>query len=298
MRVSAGSLRGTRNGGFLHLLRSDGPSRSSVAPGSRRVRIPSATPRRDDLPALAAAYAAAVTPSMLDWLAGHLGVTAASLVRLGVGWAYDAGRRFANGPVVFDAGDVLRIAPAAVTWSFPARDAAGAVVGIWRRLPDGDKRSVWGSRDGLFQPERPAEPPAQFAGRLFVAEGASDTAALLSLGFDAVGRTGCAGSHRHLTTLVANRRPPELVVVSDVDADGRGQRAAEALAGALTAYCRNIRVIRPPPPFKYARAWVTVGKANCRDIERTVASAHIRRLIIRPNVVRERAREPEVNRAV
>ena len=56
-------------------------------------------------------------------------------------------------------------------------DVDGNVWGIRIRRPDGAKFSIKGGKEGLFIPE-------EFGGdRLLIAEGPTDTAALLDLGF-------------------------------------------------------------------------------------------------------------------
>src|SRR5439155_12311592 len=84
-----------------------------------------------------------------------LGLSATSLLRLGVGWS----------------------APYRA-WAFPMRDAGGAIRGIRLRTVAGKKFCVRGSKDGLFIPEESAA-----VGPLLVCEGPTDTAALLDMGF-------------------------------------------------------------------------------------------------------------------
>jgi DNA primase len=152
-------------------------------------------------------------------------------------------------------------------------DASGLVVGIRLRRPDGRKLSVRGGKEGLFIP---ADLPD--GGRLLICEGPTDTAALLDLGFSAVGRPSCTGGTRHLVELVRLRRPSELVIVAD--GDGPGQRGAEGLAATLAAYCAVVRVITPPAPHKDARAWKQAG-ATAGDVVALIDAAPVRRLQIR-----------------
>ena len=109
-----------------------------------------------------------------------LGVSVESLRRLGVGWS--AKHR---------------------AWAFPMSNAAGDVLGIRLRLPGGKKLSVKGGKEGLVHSRRgPLRLPS---GRLLllIAEGPTDTAALLDLGFSAVGRPSCTGGVKLLVELGA-----------------------------------------------------------------------------------------------
>ena len=169
-RVGAGATSRSRDGGYVHVL-----APSGRMPPGRCVCVASHLPRRSDLPALAAGYAAAVTPSLLRGLADRLGVTERSLRRLRTGWAFDGGRGPSGAGALFDAGDVVRVDPAGVTWSFPIVDPADRVVGIRLRHPDGGKTAVVGSRDGLFVPDglrlpRPSTAGRVRGGRLLVTE--------------------------------------------------------------------------------------------------------------------------------
>lgn len=160
-------------------------------------------------------------------LAAKLGVSAASLERLGVGKQGDS------------------------AWTFPMRDGAGAIVGIRVRYESGVKRTVSGSRSGLFVPSDPN------GGPVYVCEGPTDTAALLTIGLSAVGRASCTEGARELAVLL---RGHAIVIVSDNDKPGMdgAARLARILAGA--------RVIRPPDGIKDARAWVNAG-ATKKDVE-------------------------------
>ena len=79
---------------------------------------------------LADRYKAAADPARIDRLAGLLGVSTASLARLGIGWCGSSR-----------------------TWSFPMTDAAGRVRGIRLRTDEGRKFAVRGGHDGLFIPD-------------------------------------------------------------------------------------------------------------------------------------------------
>jgi len=125
----------------------------------------------------------------------------------------------------------------------------GQIIGIRLRADSGRKWAIPGSRNGLFC-------PVSFVGEgsLYMPEGMTDTAALLGLGLDAVGRPSCSGG-RDLCRSMASARP--IVVVADADEPGRV--GAEMLARELAADGRNVRVLPPPPGIKDAREWVSRG---------------------------------------
>lgn len=249
MRVSEGSFKGTRDGGFLHRLK-DSPDRQS-RPAFRSVPIRPPVPTRHDLPTLAERYRTSFNPARLSRHAAALGLTVESLIRLGIGWADDVG-----------------------AWSFPMRDAAGTVLGIRLRLESGRKFSVTGGREGLFLPIDLPERPD----RLIICEGPTDSAALLDLGFDVVGRPCATGGLRHLVDLVRLRRPAAVVVFAD--RDEVGQRGADILANTLAPYCPDVRTIAPPEGAKDARAWRIAG-ATAADVLAAVEAATPRTLNIR-----------------
>lgn len=243
MRVGDGAMKQTRNGGFLHRVSGRHHSQSA-----RAIELPKPISRHD-LSALASNYKTAANPARLQRLADALGLSAASLLRLGIGWAHDHR-----------------------AWSFPMTDAAGNVRGIRLRLENGRKFAVAGGREGLFIPSG-----LSVAGSLFITEGPTDCAALLDLGFAAVGRPCCTGGARLLAELVKVHRSPKAVIVAD--ADEPGQRGADALASVLVLYAQRVRIITPPPGIKDARAWIQAG-ATAADVRGAVETAPIHKLSI------------------
>jgi len=200
-----------------------------------------------DFGRLAAEYAAAVDTAELRDFAEELGLSVGSLTRLGIGWAAEHW-----------------------AWSFPMHDTCRRVRGVRLRSWAGRKWSVKGGREGLFVPAG-----LDCARPLLVCEGPTDTAALLDLGFEAVGRPSCTGGTTLLAELVGHRKPPGVVVVAD--SDGPGRRGAEALATALLPVCRPVRVICPPCGVKDARAWKQAG-ATRKDVQAAIAAAPERSL--------------------
>jgi hypothetical protein len=89
-------------------------------------------------------------------------------------------------------------------------------------------------------------------GRLLVCEGPTDTAAALTLGFDAIGRPSCEGSVETLAAWLGRRRYDETVILADNDEPGL--RGALKLAAALPC-AHRIAV----PPCKDIREWLRQG---------------------------------------
>lgn len=244
--------------GWLHRLRDDDVAR----PRTRRrlIRLASEQPNGKpiiDFAAMARDAELATTPSALGSLAESLGLSREALTRLRVGWS--ARHR---------------------AWTFPMRNAAGQVTGIRLRLGNGRKLSARGGKEGVFLPE-----DLQPGRRLLIAEGPTDAAALLDLGFSAVGRPSCSGGVRHLVELARRLRPGEIIIVAD--GDGPGQHGAETLADRLAAYVPAVRIVTPPPGVKDARAWKRSG-ATAADVQAAIDAAPVRRLTVKTSTRRRK----------
>jgi len=221
MRVQ--SDRPARNGGWLHAA--DGAPR----PAPPLYVPPPVTPSgATNWVALLRRFGRDTQPAEVARLAVRLGVTAGSLVRLGVAWA--APHR---------------------AWAFPMSNAKHETIGVRLRAEDGRKWAVAGSRNGLFWPDGLAG-----TGPLLVCEGPTDTATMLDLGYDAIGRPSCTGAVDMVIEVVRALKRRDVVVVAD--ADGPGIDGADRLARALTEAGRRPKVIRPHEG-KDARAWVRAG---------------------------------------
>ncbi len=192
------------------------------------------------LQALSERYAADLPKRGLDRLATDLGLSRVSLLRLRIGWSGRA-------------------------WSFPMTDAQGQVRGIRLRHPDGSKCAVKGGRDGLFIPDG-----LQFASSLLVAEGPTDCAALLDLGFESIGRPNCRGGRQRVIDFIKRNRISDVVVVADGDEPGK--RGAATLARSLVCRVHRVRVISPPAGNKDIRAWKTAG-ATTGDVQQKIDDA-------------------------
>ncbi len=121
-------------------------------------------------------------------------------------------------------------------YTFPMRDSRGRIVGIRLRYPSGSKSSVKTSRNGLF-----FSPSFDPKSRVFVTEGPTDTAAILGLGLQAVGRPSCNSGGAALSQLLGYGA--KVVVIADCD--GPGRDGANKIAATLKRTCRTIKVIEP-----------------------------------------------------
>ena len=244
-RVCEGSVKRVGEAGYLHILRDDPDWPRRARMRTIRVDLPDRSQR--DFGPLAAEYAAAVEETKLEAFAECLGLSVDSLIRLGIGWSTQHG-----------------------AWSFPMRGSDMNVRGIRLRSMTGRKWAVTGSRDGLFIPNGLC-----FTGPLCICEGPTDTAAMLALGFETVGRPSCTGGTKLLAELVRRKGPPALVIVAD--SDGPGERGAEALASTLLPLCGAVRLIHPPEGIKDARAWKRAGAAR-QDVQAAIDEAPVRKL--------------------
>ena len=224
MRVRQGAIREARNGGWLHRLKESVPR-----PRSRVIRVPMRRQPAEEFGGLAEICCTSLNASARAGLAGALGVSAEALQRLRVGW--HAGQN---------------------AYTFPMRDAGGNVLGIRLRKPNGHKYAVTGGREGLFIPSDLAK-----VGPLLVMEGPTDAAAMLDMGYAAVGRPSCTGGVSLLVDLVKAGSYSGIIIVADADAPG--QRGAKSLANVLAVYSAKVRIIMPPEGIKDARAWKNAG---------------------------------------
>ena len=228
-----------RKGGWIHRLK-------ETSTTGKRYKISSpqpATPPRDFGP-LALEFWVAMTDSRIRSLAEYLGVNVIDLDRMETG--YDG-----------------------VNYTFPMMDANCETIGIRLRTPEGKKYAVKGSRNGLFIPQGVFDTSEQI---LFICEGESDTAAMLSLGFDVIGRPSCQGGSDHIIEFIKGRRR-KVVIVADRDVprdnpDGTqlrpGVDGARRLGNDIKSLCSGLRVLIPPA--KDIRAWYNDG-ATAKDVK-------------------------------
>jgi P4 family phage/plasmid primase-like protien len=210
-----------------------------------RARRPSNAPKTDtaapdpEWRERADRFAAQITDEQVLNLATTLGVDPNVLRELGIGW---------NGR----------------DWTFPMFDASGEVCGVRRRTREGKKLAMTGCKLGVIRRRKPDD------GVLLVCEGDSDTAAALTIGFDALGVPG-AGQCTEIAAAHSLHR--DVVVVADNDLVG--QDGAETLVATLVKAARSVRLIRPPAEHKDLRAWLnSAGAITTKEqVEKAIAVA-------------------------
>jgi hypothetical protein len=222
MRVQ--SDRPCKNGGWLHSLD------SKVIPF-----IPKSTPRAPRINAsrMLADWGRTNSLDRLREFAEKLGVQLFALMALGCTWAqpYNA-------------------------WAFPMFDGRGCMVGIRLRSESGHKWAVAGSRQGIFVPQCDRKP------RVYLTEGPTDTAAVISLGMFAIGRPSCQCGAIDVAATLEAFGAREAVIVAD--SDRPGLEGAQRLAGALPVPCCIYL-----PPTKDIREFVNMGGTR-QMIENTI----------------------------
>jgi len=236
MRIAEGSIKETKNGGYLHRLSNFDLSHIRTIPAKAEIA------KRDDLPELAIYFKeqGRKKPHRLQWLSEQLGIPVWTLNELHIGWS-ERQKAF----------------------SFPMKDSNGHIIGIRLRSWNGRKYAVTGSREGLFIPK-----DLKISSRILICEGPTDCAALLSICFPAIGRPSCTSGVKLIVEWIERNNVEDVIIVSD--ADEPGQRGAQKLTSDLSIYVPSIRIIRPPGAFKDIRDWVNAG-ATAKDIESSIS---------------------------
>lgn len=212
------------NGDIMPCTRRAAPVRRYVAESTNTFTL--------DYDAIFARWRANTSSTSLDLLAESLGVSRVSLERLGVVRCNE--RR---------------------AWAFPMHDAIRRVIGVRFRADDHSKFALPGSHSGLFIPAG-----LDTRSTLLICEGPTDTAAALTLGFNAIGRPSCSGGTEHLCNILQAGRRRDVVIVAD--SDGPGRYGANLLADRLQGICTTIKLIETHP-HKDLREWLRVG---CRRV--------------------------------
>ena len=141
--------------------------------------------------------------------------------------------------------------------TFPMVDEDFHLLGILRRSLTGEKRVIKGSRVGAFVPCNFRMSP----GVTFVAEGATDTAAVNELGLNVIGRFNCWTGEDVLKSYLEDHT---VYVLADNDKDGAGVEGARTLAAQLVSVSRSIRVIILPDKYKDLREMkIQLGHLPC-----------------------------------
>jgi hypothetical protein len=163
----------------------------------------------------------------------------------------------------------LRIGYDAVTgyWVFPERDSKRRIVGVVYRLPNGNKICEPHSRRGLTIPRG----LDKFRhGPIYLPEGATDTAALHSVGAAAIGRPAAHASKLVKQWLIAILTPLDnrlIIVVGDRDKLKNGKRPGRDGAKDLALYLRMalrrpVRWALPKKDYKDIREQIVDGNWN------------------------------------
>lgn len=232
-RTEEGATKYLDGSGYLHVLDPTKPipektdEKGEVLPEHNLV-----------LSSLASKMAASCDDERLARFAESLGLHPFALRMLRVGW--------------FASSDAF---------SFPMFRYGQRLIGIRLRSESGKKWAIKGSRQGLFMP---LQWPSDKKGVL-VCEGPTDTAAMLGMGFNAIGRPSAMGSHA-LVEEAVNGRP--VCIISD--SDSVGLDSAQRLATHLRKCCPKVGILIPRQ--KDARDWVRAG-ATKSEVSEQVAHA-------------------------
>lgn len=183
--------------GYLHKLSEPLPVRDLPKPKPTR--------RRDWSPEVKAMNEHPKAGAERERLSAELGVSVGSLELLEVGLGFDDQQRFS---------------------AWPERDIQWRPIGIKRRFTDGSKYYIPGGTSGLYM----AREWYMAAGPIFLPEGGSDTAALLTMGLCAVGRPSNIGGVTRLAGLLSNIGNRPIVVLGENDSkpEKRGQEKTKA----------------------------------------------------------------------
>lgn len=212
MRVQVG--KEFKNGGWFHPY-----DTSFKAPTPKR------EPERPSIntTALMRRWTERTKPEWITKLSDLLGVKSIGLMAIGCAWAAEH-----------------------KAWAFPMKDGYGSPCGVRLRAMNGQKWAVKGSRDGIFLPEIT---PGSL---VFVCEGPTDTAAAISIGIQAVGRSSCGTGLNQIQTVFRRLHVERAVVLLDNDGPG-------VLGGKRFCDHINVPTCTWVPPCKDLREFVKSG---------------------------------------
>ena len=198
----------------------------------RRYEKPKPRPKRQiDWNAEAKKYQRQLNDAGCQYLANRLGISAATLRVMGVGWC-----------------------PSRSCWTWPMRNADGRIVGIRTREVSGEKKTDAGSDgSGLFFVREKLS-----ANDLLICEGPTDTAALVDAGFESVvGKPSCTLGDKYVVEIIRRLQPSVVLLIPDADQpglEGFSNLANEILnTGAMPL--ERIDAVTPPPNVNDVREW-------------------------------------------
>jgi len=143
--------------------------------------------------------------------------------------------------------------PTKNAYAFPMLRAGNRFLGIRFRTYSGQKFAAKGSKQGLFVPSS-----FNLSRGVIVCEGPTDTAAMLELGFNAIGRASCNSGNRLIKEIVKNN---PVAIISDTDEVGRA--GAKKLSQQIPK-----SVVIEPDKYKDAREWVVAGATRQTVMEK------------------------------
>lgn len=248
------------------------------APKSSTKECASKKPRKGqtvskiDLNALHQTFLAAIAEERVAGLACELAVTVEALCDLEVGWCDSAGLKVLKAG---GAGWEVDAYPNGA-FSFPERDGTGQIVGFTLRAIDGSKgcpSGKVGSRRGLIIPKSLLSTTP--GDTLFLnVEGASDVAAVLTMGLHAIGRPSNGGGLDDLVMFLKGRKVLTLGE-NDKKKGGKwpGRDGAVTIAKGLEkALGRGLgRWCLPPSDAKDVRSWLQARVRAGLDLRDTTA---------------------------
>jgi len=156
-------------------------------------------------------------------------------------------------------------------WAFPMRDGDGSIVGVRLRAMSGDKWAITGSKQGMFYDADMLDAGTERV--LYVCEGPTDTAAMLTMGFQTAGRASCNGQADQIRALCKRFGFRKLVAVADNDPAHEKRDGAIFYPGRDGAL-KMLKECGMPfkaliPPAKDVRAWLrdgaTVDAVRCLE---------------------------------
>ena len=212
----------TRNGGYMHFLDGQRPKHMEIIEAPQKLE-------RLHLDWTVEAYECSLRLGdvRMEQLVSKWGLSSPEpLKQLKVGWA-----------------------PYARAYTFPMRDGGGTAIGIHLRYTSGEKLCMKGSKLGLFLP---GKFDWDYQSRLYICEGASDTAVLIDRGLRAIGRPSNVGSVDHVVDFCkSDDGLKEVVLVTDRDKPGSTaadctERGRRTLVASLRAIRCRVKCIRPP----------------------------------------------------
>lgn len=182
----------------------------------------------------------------------------------GLECSHDEAVSFANKlGVSIESLTALQCARRGAAWAIPMRDGDNEIIGIHLRCDDGTKRAVVGSRNGLFCPQVEAQE------LVLLPEGASNVAALVTMGFYAIGRPSCCAGAEQIKVALERLGVRRAMIIGDADEIKFGGKRP-GYAGAMKLKSElgiKSSIWFPPNPLKDVRQLLNkVGAETARAI--------------------------------